>query len=138
MITTDFDLFFQGDYPLPRHGPQILEHALQAVCRKTLGREIKIESNGKPFHRTYEFAEEHLRAKASKSRVKISKFYMIGDNPETDIAGANAKGWVSILVKTGVFDVNESVNGNDKEHPAAHVVENFEEAVKLIYKLENL
>ena len=63
---------------------------------------------------------------------------MIGDNPETDIAGANAKGWVSILVKTGVFDVNESANGNDKEHPATHVVDNFEEAVKLIYKLENL
>ena len=60
---------------------------------------------------------------------------MIGDNPETDIAGANAKGWVSILVRTGVFD---AVSGNHAEHPATHVVENFEEAIKLIYRLENL
>ena len=53
---------------------------------------------------------------------------MIGDNPKSDIAGAKAKGWVSILVKTGCFDPNDaqnSVNGNDKVHPATHVVENF-------------
>lgn len=50
---------------------------------------------------------------------------MIGDNPNSDIAGANAKGWTSILVKTGVFkedDPENSVNGNDKKHPATHVV----------------
>jgi ribonucleotide monophosphatase NagD (HAD superfamily) len=28
---------------------------------------------------------------------------MIGDNPKSDIAGANKKGWTSILVRTGVF-----------------------------------
>ena len=66
---------------------------------------------------------------------------MIGDNPKADIGGANAKGWVSILVKTGIFDSNDarnSVNGNDREHPATHVVENFQAAIELIYKLENL
>ena len=66
---------------------------------------------------------------------------MIGDNPKSDIAGAKAKGWVSILVKTGCFDPNDaqtSVNGNDREHPATHVVENFQAAIELIYKLENL
>lgn len=31
------------------------------------------------------------------------KVYMVGDNPTTDIAGANRHGWESILVTTGVF-----------------------------------
>jgi len=32
---------------------------------------------------------------------------MIGDNPESDIAGANGAGWKSILVHTGVYDPSE-------------------------------
>jgi len=81
-----------------------------------------------------------MEAKAKKQRVKISKFYMIGDNPQSDIAGANAKGWVSILVKTGVFNPESatSVNGNDGTHAATHVVNDFQAAIDLIYKLENL
>lgn len=65
---------------------------------------------------------------------------MIGDNPLSDIAGANAKGWTSILVRTGVFDpeAETSKDGNDIKHPATHVVENFQEAIDLIYMLENL
>ena len=59
---------------------------------------------------------------------------MIGDNPKTDIAGANARGWTSILVKTGVFDAKKQKN--DKEHPATHVVKDFEAAVNLIHALE--
>jgi ribonucleotide monophosphatase NagD (HAD superfamily) len=58
---------------------------------------------------------------------------MIGDNPKTDIAGANARGWTTILVKTGVFDRKQK---NDEEHPATHVVEDFEAAVDLIFALE--
>lgn len=38
---------------------------------------------------------------------------MVGDNPASDIAGANGYGWESILVRTGVF------RGKD-ESEAAH------------------
>ena len=78
---------------------------------------------------------------AAKRSIQISKFYMIGDNPQSDIAGAIGKNWVSILVRTGVFDPKDavaSVNGNDREFPATHVVETFKDAIQLIYKLENL
>ena len=54
---------------------------------------------------------------------------MIGDNPKSDIAGANQKGWTSILVKTGIFDPKAATStklGNDKVHPATLVVEDFE------------
>ena len=33
----------------------------------------------------------------------IGNIYMIGDNPKSDIRGANNAGWKSILVRTGVF-----------------------------------
>ena len=63
---------------------------------------------------------------------------MIGDNPESDIAGAIKRGWTSILVKTGVFDpkAETSVNGNDSKFPATYVVEDFAEAINLIFRLE--
>ncbi len=62
---------------------------------------------------------------------------MIGDNPDSDIDGANRRGdnWVSILVRTGVF---QSPEANSDRHPAKYVVQDMEEAVNLIFKLENL
>ena len=64
---------------------------------------------------------------------------MIGDNPESDIAGAIRKGWTTILVKTGVFDpdAETSVKGNDSRFPATYVVEDFAEAIDLIFRVEN-
>ena len=59
---------------------------------------------------------------------------MIGDNPATDIKGANEGGWVSILVKTGVFQGE----GNDEENPALYVADNFLDSIKLILKLEGI
>lgn len=43
-------------------------------------------------------------------------------------------GWTSILVKTGIFKGNE----NSKEYPADYVVEDLEEAVKLIFQIEKI
>lgn len=34
---------------------------------------------------------------------------MVGDNPASDIKGANDNGWESILVRTGVYD-NEDLS----------------------------
>jgi len=65
---------------------------------------------------------------------------MIGDNPNSDIAGGNKAGFTTILVKTGVFNPSapSSKNGNDKVNPATHVVENLKAAVDLIFELEGL
>jgi len=76
-----------------------------------------------------------LRKKANDNGVQIGNCYMIGDNPKSDIAGGNLKGMTTILVRTGVFDPNSetSVNENDKDNPATHVVEDFKEAINLIF-----
>jgi len=51
---------------------------------------------------------------------------MVGDNPESDIAGANAARWKSILVRTGVYDPGQ---GPPSHHPT-HEVEDVEQAVQ--------
>lgn len=43
-------------------------------------------------------------------------------------------GWVSILVRCGLFRGKD----NDKEFPATYVVEDFKEAIQLIFKLEGI
>ena len=48
------------------------------------------------------------------------------DNPESDIAGANAAGWPSVLVKTGVY---EPLKG-PPTHLPTHYAEDVEEAVR--------
>lgn len=65
----------------------------------------------------------------------LKRIYAIGDNPASDIAGANAAhghccDWVSILVRTGVFQDDPG------HHPANHVVDDVKAALHLIAELE--
>jgi ribonucleotide monophosphatase NagD (HAD superfamily) len=66
--------------------------------------------------------------------VKLQKVFAVGDNPSSDVAGANAYGWTSILVKTGIFDGK----GNSTEFPANLVCEDIEEAVHWALHEEDL
>jgi ribonucleotide monophosphatase NagD (HAD superfamily) len=84
---------------------------------------------GKPHREAYLLAEDALQAQASKlwNAPTCSKIFAIGDNPSADIRGANRQGdpWVSVLVRTGVF------NGglNCPVDPAHIVVDNVEDAI---------
>ncbi|KAG2731865.1 hypothetical protein G9P44_005452 [Scheffersomyces stipitis] len=55
---------------------------------------------GKPFKIQYDFAHHNSPFKS---------IFMVGDNPASDIKGANDNGWESILVRTGVYD-NEDLS----------------------------
>ena len=81
-----------------------------------------------------------MEEQAAKKGVELTNYYMIGDNPKSDIAGGNAKNMTTILVKTGVFNPEDktSEGGNDREHPASFVVDSFKEAIELIWKREQL
>ena len=65
------------------------------------------------------------------TRLVIDPFF--GDNPATDIQGANLYGgkWKSVLVRTGVFSSRE---GNDVMHPAHIVASDVGDAVEMILK----
>ena len=48
----------------------------------------------------------------------FSGIYAVGDNPAADVRGANARGppWVSVLVRTGVFEGREANSATDPAH----------------------
>ncbi|KAF8906463.1 HAD-hyrolase-like-domain-containing protein [Gymnopilus junonius] len=103
--------------------------AFQSVFKALTGSEYPHTQFGKPTKATYDFAQVllHGRVKELYGDVPLlQNVYMIGDNPESDVAGANAAGWSSILVKTGVYDPSDG----PPSHSPAHIAEDVEEAVK--------
>ncbi|KAI4156821.1 MAG: hypothetical protein L6R39_000987, partial [Caloplaca ligustica] len=103
---------------------------------------------GKPSQETFEFAEkrliEHRRASldlpsaddgegtAGKGAGGLRKVYMVGDNPESDVAGGNAyrspfgSEWETILVRSGVYG---DAGGKPKHKPSV-VVDDVWDAVE--------
>jgi ribonucleotide monophosphatase NagD (HAD superfamily) len=122
------DLLWAAGWHLPRLGQGGFIHSLEGVWRRlTHGAELRKTVIGKPSALTYEFAEKRLDSyrrdlmcqttrteMATHGTIRdLKKVYMIGDNPESDIMGANnyksqrRTEWVSVLVKTGVFREGE-------------------------------
>ncbi|KAL4463558.1 hypothetical protein ABPG72_018813 [Tetrahymena utriculariae] len=141
LYCTSNDLTYQDTFRLPRIVFGCFNIALKSVYKLLYNRELKINQYGKPSPLTYQYAEMHCRnliqeynKKSPGKKYEISNFYMIGDNPSSDIQGAINAGWTSILVRTGVFKFGE----NSEQFPAKHVCQNVKEAIQLIFELENL
>ncbi|KAI0708176.1 HAD hydrolase [Cerioporus squamosus] len=124
------DLLWKSDFPQPRLGQGAFRLAFQAVHEALVGAPYPYVQYGKPTTATYKFAEKVLRDRLEElagGRVEeMPRVYMVGDNPESDIAGANGAGWPSILVKTGVY---EEARG-PPTHTPTHIAEDVEEAVR--------
>ncbi len=110
------DLWWAASYHLNRLGQGGFQAAFQGLWDATTGgAKLTKTLFGKPTQATYEYSENRLRAvrKALWGQVGLNdplkKVYMIGDNPESDIRGANnyqsphGSRWTSILVRTGVY-----------------------------------
>ena len=110
------DLWWAASYHLPRLGQGGFIAAFEGLwSHATEGAKLEKQVLGKPSQSTYEFAENKLNAQRKKMLKHVGlndplrKVYMIGDNPESDIRGANnyqsphGTKWTSILVKTGVY-----------------------------------
>ncbi|KAE8148721.1 aspartyl-tRNA synthetase [Aspergillus avenaceus] len=135
------DLWWAAAYHLPRLGQGGFREALEGVWAATTGGpskgvELKKTLIGKPYQGTYEFAEHQLlrnrsRVFGTEANIPLRNVYMIGDNPESDIQGANTyrsphgSQWHSLLVRTGVYGggeptwVPETIVDNPEETPAA-------------------
>lgn len=123
------------------------------------GRDMKYEQFGKPFEWTFRCAEGMLdRAAQLQGGPPVERIYMIGmcffvgrgllsaishcacarpvagDNPLSDIKGANDAGgrWRSVLVRTGCFQGGD----NDARHPAWLVCDDVKHAVAAILERE--
>lgn len=114
------DLLWAADYHLPRLGQGGFHAALDGLWRAVTYSKSHATPAlhrtviGKPFKQTYLFAEKRLlRHRDHLFRenppTTLKKVYMVGDNPESDIRGANTYDsphgvdWVSLLTRTGVY-----------------------------------
>jgi len=107
------DLFWAASHHLPRLGQGGFREALEGVWDAVTGVPLRKKIIGKPHQETYEFAEKrllrHREALFGKKADQLKRVYMVGDNPESDIKGANTyvspRGieWISLLTRTGVY-----------------------------------
>jgi hypothetical protein len=95
------DLLWGNGFPTSRFGQGAFQSAVRAVYEETSGRPLECVTFGKPQKLTYEYANELLKERVSLMGGNVQddvSVWMVGDNPASDIAGANAFGWKSALV----------------------------------------
>ncbi|KXZ41884.1 hypothetical protein GPECTOR_252g631 [Gonium pectorale] len=125
------DLLWANEFPRPRFGQGAFAHMVLSLHSRLTGggRPHHVTFFGKPNPQPYRLAERLLLAQALRMGLPLpeaptgagpasgadsgptargppfSGIYAIGDNPAADVRGANAAGapWVSVLVRTGVF-----------------------------------
>ena len=144
--SSNADLLFAAAYPVPRLAGGSFTVALRALWRAQHGEELAVTQFGKPERRTYDFARAQLARWAARAAGgagsggggggcgggggdSFQRIFMVGDNPKSDIRGANAAGapWISVLLRSGVFRGGD----NDPSDPARFVREGVREAVDL-------
>lgn len=126
------DLIWRADFERPRLGQGAFKEASLAVFKALTGHTYDFIQYGKPTTATYKFAEKVLADELERlyGHRALPPVYMIGDNPESDIAGANGADWSSVLVHTGVYDPK----AGKSTHKPTHEAEDVESAVQLAIK----
>ncbi|KAI1755963.1 HAD-like domain-containing protein [Xylaria castorea] len=144
---SNHDLFWSASYHLPRFGQGAFQAALAGMWSQITGgkAEMRRTTIGKPYARTYGYAERVLAnwragllkksdAVDAEAEVQpLNRVYMVGDNPESDIRGANEYAspqgteWASILVRTGVW--SKERDGDPKHRPGV-IVDDVKSAVE--------
>ncbi|RMZ78648.1 hypothetical protein DV738_g3706, partial [Chaetothyriales sp. CBS 135597] len=119
LYCSNADLLWAASYHLSRLGQGGFHAALDGVWNAITGgpgegANLDKIVIGKPFSLTYEFSERKLlqhrdSLSANGSAPPLRRVYMVGDNPESDIRGANSfesphgVEWISLLTRTGVY-----------------------------------
>lgn len=146
------DLLWSTGFHLPRFGQGAFQAAVAGVWRRlTNGHELQRRVIGKPYNETYHFAErvlathrhDVLTSLGHHEPGTLKSVYMVGDNPESDIAGANdfksdvGTEWSSVLVRTGVWSPEhageKALQGRFKPKV---IVDDAREAVRWVLKRE--
>ncbi|PWN89938.1 HAD-superfamily hydrolase [Acaromyces ingoldii] len=122
----------------PRLGMGAIKLSLESIYDKlfypSTGQRLEemTVTYGKPSKMTYEYASQVFEREHGVKKDEYT-IWMIGDNPDVDIKGANRAGWKSALVKTGVYQKNEMPT----EEPTLFV-DNVLEAVDKILALHSV
>ncbi|EJS42833.1 YKR070W [Saccharomyces arboricola H-6] len=139
------DLLWANPYKLNRFGQGAFRLLVRRLYSELNGEPLQDYTLGKPTKLTYDFAhhvlidwEKRLSGKVDQSikqklpllgsQPSTSPFhsvFMVGDNPASDIIGAQNYGWNSCLVKTGVYKEGDNL----KECKPTMIVDDVFDAV---------
>ena len=124
------DLVYSTEYCTPRLTTGAFVACLQHLYKQFTDVDLTVDWVGKPYGITYRYAE----SKMTEATPDIQNFYAIGDNPLSDIKGANEAGehWHSILVRSGVHSSKE----NHPVYPAEFICDDVYDAVQYILERE--
>ncbi|KAK8805881.1 hypothetical protein WA158_002537 [Blastocystis sp. Blastoise] len=131
------DLLYSGVCKQPRLACRAFVEALNGVFFSEYHTNLNIHYYGKPNKIVYDYAEKTINNMSQllypSSSIHIDRYYGIGDNPHSDIVGANQAGplWNSVYVKTGSLAPPKL---NTNECPKYTYSDVFE-AVQEIYKM---
>lgn len=92
VLASNMDLLWMAEAKMPRFGHGTFLLCLETIYQKVTGRELRYEAlMGKPSVLTYQYAEDMIRQQAERRgwAAPIQKLYAIGDNPMSDVYGAN-------------------------------------------------
>ncbi|XP_054326034.1 haloacid dehalogenase-like hydrolase domain-containing 5 isoform X2 [Pongo pygmaeus] len=92
VLASNMDLLWMAEAKMPRFGHGTFLLCLEAIYQKVTGKELRYEGlMGKPSILTYQYAEDLIRRQAERRgwAAPIRKLYAVGDNPMSDVYGAN-------------------------------------------------
>lgn len=92
VLASNMDLLWMAEAKMPRFGHGTFLLCLESIYRKVTGKELRYKGlMGKPSILTYQYAEELIRQQAERRgwAAPIQKLYAVGDNPMSDVYGAN-------------------------------------------------
>ncbi|KAI1168881.1 HAD-like domain-containing protein [Nemania serpens] len=139
------DFEWATQHAQPRFAQGAFIRALEGIWNySTNGKGIlEYSTIGKPTRAAFQYGERMLRRyndrlnKINGTSNQIKSVYMVGDNPQSDITGANNYQsafdieWKSVLVETGVY-----VAGTVPAHKPSHIARNVQDAVKWAIEVE--
>ncbi|XP_072779982.1 haloacid dehalogenase-like hydrolase domain-containing 5 isoform X1 [Taeniopygia guttata] len=92
ILACNMDLLWMAEAKMPRFGHGTFLLCLESIYKKVTGRELKYEALiGKPSPVTYRYARYLIQQQAEKQgwKAPIRRLYAVGDNPMSDVYGAN-------------------------------------------------
>ncbi|GLD96770.1 hypothetical protein PINS_up005453 [Pythium insidiosum] len=122
------DFQYVGEFHLPRYGAGAFRAVMEDLYYRTTGHHLDQTLFGKPERTSFQYAESLIDGQHSN----VQRIYMVGDNPATDVKGANDAGgrWKSILTLTGMHVGPD----NHDTNPAYQVVQDVGAALEFMKK----
>ena len=154
IVFSNNDYLWANDYNLPRFGQGAFRMMVERLYAETNvlshSETLQLTILGKPFKIQYDYAHWVLiewnkilhghkahgfmpPLNREPEGLPFTDIYMVGDNPASDIHGANANGWESILLRTGVY--KDADWERTKHRPSVGVFDNvLDSIVKVLNK----